>query len=214
MELPANQQHLPPSVIDPDVQQFSPLLSAKQTPLGHAQGITKLPAKLNQNDVTREQTSNVQSHEQQPIWAGKQSQQSGTFQNPKGRIWVAWKPQVYRIQILKITEQMIHCEAHNVNTPEKFFITYVYGFNLAQERLPLWEGLQTIANSMSAAWCVLGDFNTILHTKDRMGGTEVNDSEITDFSNCLLSCELEELRNSGSYYSWTNKRYGPESIEF
>ena len=126
--------------------------------------------------------------------------------NAKGRIWVAWKPQVYRVQILKITEQMIHCEAHHVTKLEKFFITYVYGFNHAQERLALWEDLQNIANSMTEAWCVLGDFNAILHPEDRMGGTEVIDSEIRDFSDCLLYCELEEMRNSGPYYSWTNKK--------
>jgi len=65
---------------------------------------------------------------------------------------------------------MIHCESLNVNKLEKFFITYVYGFNLAQERLALWEDLQNRANSVTEAWCVLGYFNAILHPKDRMGG--------------------------------------------
>jgi len=32
-------------------------------------------------------------------------------QTAKGRIWVVWKRQVYRIQILKVTDQLIHCAA-------------------------------------------------------------------------------------------------------
>jgi len=79
------------------------------------------------------------------------------------------------------------------------------GFNLAQERLALWEDLQEIANHMSEAWCVLGDFNAILHSPDRIGGTEVNDLEIRDFADCMLNCELQEMRSMGAYYSWTNK---------
>ena len=53
----------------------------------------------------------------------------------------------------------------NINTQESFFITFVYGFNLAQERLALWEDLEDIAHHMNEAWCVLGDFNAILHPK-------------------------------------------------
>jgi len=92
-----------------------------------------------------------------------------------------------------------------VSTLNKFFITYVYGFNQAQHRHALWSDLQSIAAHMTEAWCVLGDFNAILHTEDRMGGTDVTDSEIRDFADCVFNCELQEMRSTGAYYSWTNK---------
>jgi len=92
-----------------------------------------------------------------------------------------------------------------VNTLDNFCITYVYGFNQAQERLALWADLQDIATYMTEAWCVLGDFNAILHSEDRMGGTEVTDSEIRDFADSVFNCKLHEMRNTGAYYSWTNK---------
>ena len=33
--------------------------------------------------------------------------------------------------------------------------------------------LCNMAQDMDEAWCVLGDFNSFLYTRDRMGGTEV-----------------------------------------
>jgi len=126
--------------------------------------------------------------------------QHNFHQTAKGRIWVAWKPQVYRIQVLKKTEQLLHCVAFNVSTLEKFFITYVYGFNLAQERLALWADLKDIATYTSEAWCILGDFNAILHPEDRMGGTEVTDPEIKDFADCMFNCELQEMRGTGGLF--------------
>ncbi|KAJ8419860.1 hypothetical protein Cgig2_021457 [Carnegiea gigantea] len=57
--------------------------------------------------------------------------------------------------------------------------------------------LQGIAAYMTEAWCVLGDFNAILHTENRMGGTEVTNSEIRDFADCVFNCGLQEMRSTG-----------------
>jgi len=70
----------------------------------------------------------------------------------------------------------------------------VYGYNQAEAREPLWEALIDIAQNMDEAWCVLGDFNSVLHLGDRMGGTEVKDFEFKLFANCNDLCNLQELR--------------------
>ena len=49
--------------------------------------------------------------------------------NSKGRIWVAWRPQHYTVQILSIAKQYIHYRATQVTTMKKFFITFVYEAN-------------------------------------------------------------------------------------
>ncbi|KAJ8419399.1 hypothetical protein Cgig2_032985 [Carnegiea gigantea] len=115
------------------------------------------------------------------------------------------KPAPNEIKVLKTTDQLIHCAILNVNTLDNFVITYVCGFNLAQERLALWADLQDIATNMTEACCVLGDFNAILHSEDRMGGTEVTDSEIRDFTNCILNYELQEMRSTGYGFGSTEK---------
>ncbi|KAJ8422906.1 LOW QUALITY PROTEIN: hypothetical protein Cgig2_028768 [Carnegiea gigantea] len=51
------------------------------------------------------------------------------------------------------------------------------------------------------AWCVLGDFNAVLHLEERMGGVDVTHTEITDFASCLGDCEL----TTAAFFTWTNK---------
>jgi len=58
---------------------------------------------------------------------------------------------------------------------------------------------------MQKAWCILGDFSTILRKGDRVAGDEVLDSEIQELQRCIDSCELYEMASFGALYSWINK---------
>jgi len=43
---------------------------------------------------------------------------------------------------------------------------------------------------MNEAWCVLGDFNSVLHKEDRIGRADVLDSEMSKFAEWIDVCEL------------------------
>ncbi|KAJ8427232.1 hypothetical protein Cgig2_023069 [Carnegiea gigantea] len=58
---------------------------------------------------------------------------------------------------------------------------------------------------MTEAWCVLGDFNSILYKDDRKRGNEVADHVPEDLNNLLHTCELQEMNWAVAYYSWTNE---------
>ncbi|KAJ8419338.1 LOW QUALITY PROTEIN: hypothetical protein Cgig2_024013 [Carnegiea gigantea] len=96
----------------------------------------------------------------------------------------------YNAQVLKKTDQFTHCYATQMHTHKKFYITFVYGMNQEQLRESLWSDLQALAQHITEAWCILGDFNSILYKEDRMGGIEVQDHEVQDLSNLLELCDL------------------------
>ena len=81
----------------------------------------------------------------------------------------------------------------------------MYGANHDQQRRDLWDDLLNIAQSMDDAWCVLGDFNAVLHMGDRIGGIEIQPHEVKSFRECLNNCELQEIRSTDPYFTWTNK---------
>jgi len=54
----------------------------------------------------------------------------------------------------------------------------------------LWQTLHSIAVTMDDPWCILGDFNAILHKEERIGGEEVQYGDSKDFQCCLEDCEL------------------------
>ncbi|KAJ8421327.1 hypothetical protein Cgig2_012819 [Carnegiea gigantea] len=107
--------------------------------------------------------------------------------------------------IISQSDQMIHCKATHIATMKNFFISFVYGANHETQRRQLWEDLIHIAQDMEEAWCILGDFNAVLYPGDRIGGTEVQYHEIKNFSECMFTCEVQELQSNGPYYTWTNK---------
>ena len=78
--------------------------------------------------------------------------------------------------------------------------------NQEQLKGALWTDLQALAQSINEAWCLLGDFNTILYKEDRKGGTDVQDHEVHYLSNRLGLRDLQEIKCIWAYYSWTNKR--------
>jgi len=123
----------------------------------------------------------------------------------KDRIWIAWKPNSYNVQFLKMTDQLVHCYATQLNTHKKFYATFVYGMNQEQMRMTLCADLQALSQQINETWCILGDFNSVLYKEDRMRGIEVQDHEVQHLANLLDTCSLQELRWIGAYYSWSNK---------
>ncbi|KAJ8419799.1 hypothetical protein Cgig2_030528 [Carnegiea gigantea] len=94
--------------------------------------------------------------------------------------------------------KFIHCKATQLATMKGFYITFIYRANQELQRRGLWKDLKNSTNSIDDAWCILGDFNTVEYTGDRIGGIE-------SFGDCIIACELQELRSIGPYYTWTNK---------
>ena len=93
--------------------------------------------------------------------------------NSKGRVWIAWRPNVYSVETKQTHEQFIDCKVTELGSLEQLYLTLVYGLNREQQRRDLWSELATIAQSMTNAWCLLRDFNTILYKEDRIGGVRL-----------------------------------------
>jgi len=65
--------------------------------------------------------------------------------------------------------------------------------------------MRSTVGSIQEAWCIMGDFNAILHPQERLGGEEVQRKELVDFTKCLDDCDIQEVHNSGAFFTWTNK---------
>ena len=88
----------------------------------------------------------------------------------------------------------MHYHAIQVSTNKKFYITYNYGQNQPQQQSSMQKYLLVISESMNEAQWILGDFNAVLYKEDRMGGNEVQDSDVRDFSEFMAKTEIQELR--------------------
>jgi len=130
---------------------------------------------------------------------------ANNFAISNGRIWVAWKPSLYRVTIQEKSDQFIHCKVTQLLPSKHFHITFIYGHNHELQRQPMWTALQRLSTYIQGAWCLLGDFNAILSKQDRIGGNTVSDYDIQELSNFMEECEVLEMPSSGAFFTWTNK---------
>ncbi|XP_048493001.1 uncharacterized protein LOC125493579 [Beta vulgaris subsp. vulgaris] len=123
---------------------------------------------------------------------------------------IGWCPLAFSVDIIHMNSQFIHCFIKPRNG-DGFECTFVYGFNNPSSRNELWSGLKNIAGHMKSPWILMGDFNALSEVEDRVGST-VRNSEVAPMRECLLTCELVDVKASGRHFTWNNKQEGNDRV--
>ncbi|XP_021728375.1 uncharacterized protein LOC110695454 [Chenopodium quinoa] len=132
--------------------------------------------------------------------------------SPKGRFCLGWNADRVTVNVLKIHEQFIHCSVLSKDLSTQIHLTVIYGLHYIHDRLPMWEGIRNIS-IQNSPWLCAGDFNSLLHTLDRLHGTDVTDYETRDFKSLVDDLDLTEVKSKGAFYSWSNKAHtGPRTL--
>ncbi|XP_021855679.2 uncharacterized protein [Spinacia oleracea] len=126
-----------------------------------------------------------------------------------GRIFVAWKPGCFTVNIVAVTSQLIHCHVTPVSGMTSFFCTFVYAFNDSSQRKDLWKTLMEL-NSQDP-WILYGDFNCVMGVEERIGAP-ARHAEITDINACMHVCSMEDIMCVGNLFTWNNKQYGAARV--
>ncbi|XP_043692921.1 uncharacterized protein LOC122643360 [Telopea speciosissima] len=90
-----------------------------------------------------------------------------------GRIWSLWDVEYVDISPILITDQLIHVKVMVKNTILVFEATVVYGANFEPDRRDLWSNLRSLRANIAHPWVTLGDFNSICHPSEKLGGRPV-----------------------------------------
>lgn len=69
-------------------------------------------------------------------------------------------------------ESFIHLEVFCKPTQGKFMVTVVYAPNEFADRIDLWDRFKTLQGSVQGPWLMLGDFNNVLNTEERVRGLQ------------------------------------------
>lgn len=99
-----------------------------------------------------------------------------------------------------------------IATGTEFYLTVIYGLNIAEQRKILWDYLEKMAQSIVNPWIICGGFNALLYPQDKLSRNPVHYVDIKDFSNCMQSTLLNELPWKGDYYTWNNKQKGNDGV--
>jgi len=88
-----------------------------------------------------------------------------------------------------------------------FFGSCIYGdpvFKLKKDNL---ERLSRIGIGRKESWCMVGDFNDILHNGEKLGGPLRSDNVFLPFAEMLQACDMVEMASHGNKFTWAGRRY-------
>ena len=86
-----------------------------------------------------------------------------------GGILCLWDSSLWTVSVIHKMDQVIHLQVQWRND-EPWFLSIVYGApNYSQRRL-LWDELLRFHQIVDTSWCLIGDFNSIVHDHERQGG--------------------------------------------
>ncbi|XP_024015937.1 uncharacterized protein LOC112089189 [Eutrema salsugineum] len=135
----------------------------------------------------------------------------GNFEHHQSaRIVVVWDPRVSVI-IYQASAQAVTCGIFIASENVSLTITFVYGFNLVEDRHALWEELVSLnATTLVSThpWAVVGDFNQIMRTSQHSDhlNLEVDISGMEDMNLGIQDAELFEAQAKGLIFSWWNSQ--------
>ena len=130
-----------------------------------------------------------------------------------GGIWVLQNTEVMDVPILASIEQEIPAAIKVHSSNLSWLITVIYASLRYRERHILWDNLNQVATLHNLPWLVLGDFNEILSSENKLGGRPINIHRAMVFQQCLNSCNLLDLGFQGPKFTWVNKRDFPALIQ-
>ncbi|KAG7570254.1 Reverse transcriptase zinc-binding domain [Arabidopsis thaliana x Arabidopsis arenosa] len=120
-----------------------------------------------------------------------------------GGLALFWKKGI-SVDFISFDKNLLDMEV--VFGDRKFFVSGVYGNPRSELRHIVWERVTRIGLQRTEPWCMLGDFNEILHNGEKIGGPRRSESSFVDFANMIEVCGMNELPSSGNSFSWGGRR--------
>ncbi|XP_016196132.1 uncharacterized protein LOC107637209 [Arachis ipaensis] len=102
----------------------------------------------------------------------------------------------------KMGLMMVHIKVKSGSLPY-WLLTVIYGNPQRINRNYLWDDIRLIHNEINLPWCLIRDFNAMLHDHERHGGSNSNRrGACPDFQDCVSDCGLFDLGYSRWPFTW------------
>lgn len=132
---------------------------------------------------------------------------SGSQEQEVARIILGWDPSCLQVTLVFSSSQLLCVHVNCLSTNRLFFASFVYGANSWSDRRPLWDSTRSLSSAIGDnPWIQMGDFNVALRSSERVG--VFDSAAASEFCQCLIDINMEELVSRGCWFTWSNKRGG------
>lgn len=123
-----------------------------------------------------------------------------------GGIIVAWN-KFMNVNVLECNPFVTHVFLQNHDISKGIYVSFVYRLPKLQNRHLLWDWIISNSATIAGSWLLLGDFNQVLNLEDKISCVS-GSSGMADFRHCLSVATLQEIRQYGPAFTWSNMRQG------
>ncbi|KAI9093159.1 hypothetical protein K1719_027173 [Acacia pycnantha] len=122
-----------------------------------------------------------------------------------GGIWLLWELDDLKVDVLKLDEQVIHCNLRKGD--DELLLSAIYASPTEHRWRELWELLSGLAKDIVVPWLLVGDFNEIKTPLEQAGGGRVNETRCRYFNNWIQDCQLIDVGAKGPFYTWKGPKW-------
>lgn len=123
-----------------------------------------------------------------------------------GGIWLLWDSAKVQIDVLSVATHVIHASVQVSSTNFSWIFSALYACPRLGPQLKLWDHLSVFVRTYNLPWLVVGDFNEVLSSHEKLSVVPACQRRISSFARCLDDCDLVDLRFNGPRFTWTNKQ--------
>ena len=122
---------------------------------------------------------------------------------------VLWDDRKCNLDVVRAIEQSVamRIRVTSLTFASSWLFTAIYVSLTLSKRLQLWDHLVSLSSKFNIPWLVMGDFNELLESNDKLGGRPLISSRVQAFNACLSTCGPFDLATSGPTCTWTNKNW-------
>ncbi|VFQ94486.1 unnamed protein product, partial [Cuscuta campestris] len=91
---------------------------------------------------------------------------------------------------------------HCLTTQKEFVLSFIYGMYTVTKRRELWHDLSSLAQNISIPWALLGDFNCVLASNERVNCMSQGAYYMSDLQGFMSSNCLEDVPSTGNFFTW------------
>ncbi|XP_042961719.1 uncharacterized protein LOC122296220 [Carya illinoinensis] len=126
-----------------------------------------------------------------------------------GGIALLWKEE-WEVQVVSYTRWHVSAVVKEELYDRTWHFTGFYGHPETAKRKSSWQLLEMLKPQSFVAWLCAGDFNEVLHQKEKQGASSRPYNQIEAFRQAVERCGLYDVHHLGQHFTWSNNIRGKE----